>query len=77
MIYSLLSGLSATLPNYKDVAMFLRVDPDVGLFFHDRRPVPLETHYIGNHISHHSLIVCRGERQEHCTTESPDDGYLL
>lgn len=40
-------GLSATLPNYKDVAMFLRVDPDVGLFFHDRRPVPLETHYIG------------------------------
>mmetsp|Transcript_34715 Transcript_34715/g.87733 ORF Transcript_34715/g.87733 Transcript_34715/m.87733 type:complete len:2149 (+) Transcript_34715:158-6604(+) len=44
-----LVGLSATLPNYKDVAAFMRVDPDKGLFFFDSsfRPVPLEQQYIG------------------------------
>jgi len=43
-----LVGLSATLPNYKDVATFLRVEPD-HLFFFDNsyRPVPLEQEYIG------------------------------
>ena len=42
-------GLSATLPNYKDVAAFLRVDLASGLFFFDNsfRPVPLEQQYIG------------------------------
>ena len=42
-------GLSATLPNYEDVATFLRVDPAVGLFYFDNsfRPVPLEQQYIG------------------------------
>ncbi|KAL0868583.1 hypothetical protein ABMA27_008049 [Loxostege sticticalis] len=42
-------GLSATLPNYLDVARFLRVNPNVGLFFFDSRfrPVPLEQHFIG------------------------------
>jgi pre-mRNA-splicing helicase BRR2 len=37
-------GLSATLPNYKDVAQLLRVDPSEGLFYFDNsfRPVPLE-----------------------------------
>ena len=37
-------GLSATLPNYGDVAQFLRVKPDTGLFHFDNsyRPVPLE-----------------------------------
>ncbi len=42
-------GLSATLPNYKDVAAFLRVDLATGLFFFDNsfRPVPLEQQYIG------------------------------
>ncbi|ESO10442.1 hypothetical protein HELRODRAFT_183600 [Helobdella robusta] len=41
-------GLSATLPNYKDVAKFLRV-PDHALFHFDNsyRPVPLEQQYIG------------------------------
>lgn len=36
-------GLSATLPNYVDVANFLRVNPYKGLFFFDSRfrPVPL------------------------------------
>ena len=42
-------GLSATLPNYEDVATFLRVDASKGLFFFDNifRPVPLEQTYVG------------------------------
>lgn len=42
-------GLSATLPNYIDVAHFLRVNPYLGLFFFDGRfrPVPLATTFIG------------------------------
>ena len=44
-----LVGLSATLPNYEDVATFLRVNPAKGLFYFDNsfRPVPLEQTYIG------------------------------
>ncbi|KAL7998004.1 putative Sec63 domain, RNA helicase HrpA, immunoglobulin E-set, C2 domain superfamily [Plasmopara halstedii] len=44
-----LVGLSATLPNYEDVAAFLRVDPAKGLFYFDSsyRPVPLQQQYIG------------------------------
>jgi len=43
-----LVALSATLPNYEDVANFLRVKKK-GLFFFDNsyRPVPLEQQYIG------------------------------
>lgn len=42
-------GLSATLPNYLEVAQFLRVNPETGLFFFDSsyRPVPLAQQYIG------------------------------
>ncbi|XP_076242802.1 activating signal cointegrator 1 complex subunit obelus isoform X1 [Calliopsis andreniformis] len=42
-------GLSATLPNYVDVANFLRVNPAVGLFYFDSRfrPVPLSQKFIG------------------------------
>ena len=42
-------ALSATLPNYKDVAAFLQVHPDRGLFFFDAayRPVPLSQEFIG------------------------------
>lgn len=42
-------GLSATLPNYKDVASFLRVDPDKGMFHFDGsfRPCPLRQEFIG------------------------------
>ena len=42
-------GLSATLPNYQDVALFLRVNPSTGLFyFNDAyRPVPLAQTFIG------------------------------
>ncbi|KAM7261422.1 hypothetical protein ACFE04_008789 [Oxalis oulophora] len=44
-----LVGLSATLPNYEDVALFLRVDIGKGLFHFDNsyRPVPLSQQYIG------------------------------
>lgn len=42
-------GLSATLPTYKDVAVFLRVNVARDLFYFDSsyRPVPLETCFIG------------------------------
>ena len=42
-------GLSATLPNFEDVATVLRVEPEKGLFFFDNsfRPVPLQQQYIG------------------------------
>lgn len=44
-----LIGLSATLPNYEDVATFLRVDLAKGLFYFDNsfRPVALEQTYVG------------------------------
>ena len=43
-----LVGLSATLPNYADVATFLRVDPKKGLFHFDStfRPCPLKQEFI-------------------------------
>lgn len=49
-------GLSATLPNYRDVAAFLSVNLSTGLFFFDAsyRPVPLETQFIG--VSEPSLV---------------------
>uniref|UniRef100_A0A665WS52 U5 small nuclear ribonucleoprotein 200 kDa helicase n=1 Tax=Echeneis naucrates TaxID=173247 RepID=A0A665WS52_ECHNA len=42
-------GLSATLPNYLDVATFLHVNPCIGLFFFDSRfrPVPLGQTFVG------------------------------
>jgi pre-mRNA-splicing helicase BRR2 len=42
--YVCLVGLLATLPNYADVARFLRVNPKKGLFFFDSsaRPCPLK-----------------------------------
>ena len=44
-----LVGLSATLPNYKDVASFLRVDANKDLFHFDGtyRPCPLRKEFIG------------------------------
>ncbi len=44
-----LVGLSATLPNYQDVASFLRVKEKVGLFYFDTsyRPCPLAQQYVG------------------------------
>ncbi|KAL9074921.1 MAG: hypothetical protein Q9157_004217 [Trypethelium eluteriae] len=42
-------GLSATLPNYIDIADFLKVNRMMGLFYFDAsfRPVPLEQHFVG------------------------------
>uniref|UniRef100_A0A674AIC3 RNA helicase n=1 Tax=Salmo trutta TaxID=8032 RepID=A0A674AIC3_SALTR len=42
-------GLSATLPNYLDVASFLHVSPYIGLFYFDShfRPVPLGQSFVG------------------------------
>ena len=42
-------GLSATLPNYTDVALFLKVNPSTGLFHFGAayRPVPLTQTFIG------------------------------
>lgn len=42
-------GLSATLPNFKDVAAFMRVDLKRGLFHFDAsyRPCPLQQCYVG------------------------------
>ncbi|CAH9088182.1 unnamed protein product [Cuscuta europaea] len=50
-------GLSATLPNYLEVAEFLRVNPETGLFYFDSsyRPVPLAQQYIG--ISEHNFLA--------------------
>ena len=44
-----LVGLSATLPNFEDVASFLRVNPAKGLFVFDNsfRPCPLQQQFIG------------------------------
>ena len=44
-----LVGLSATLPNYEDVASFLRVKEKIGLFYFDTsyRPCPLAQQYVG------------------------------
>ncbi|KAI0557298.1 activating signal cointegrator 1 complex subunit 3 helc1 [Gracilaria domingensis] len=44
-----LVGLSATLPNYQDVATFMRVNPARGLYHFDSgyRPVPLSQSFIG------------------------------
>lgn len=43
-----LVGLSATLPNYEDVATFLRVKPEhLFAFKNSHRPIPLEQAYIG------------------------------
>ncbi|KAK9021319.1 hypothetical protein V6N11_011314 [Hibiscus sabdariffa] len=50
-------GLSATLPNYLEVAQFLRVNAETGLFFFDSsyRPVPLAQQYIG--ISEQNFVA--------------------
>ncbi|THH20310.1 hypothetical protein EW146_g1011 [Bondarzewia mesenterica] len=47
--YVRLIGLSATLPNYEDVATFLRVDESKGLFYFDAsyRPCALQQQFIG------------------------------
>ena len=52
-------GLSATLPNYLDVARFLHVNPQTGLFFFDGRfrPVPLAQTFIGQSFPSFAITV--------------------
>ncbi|CAJ1061882.1 activating signal cointegrator 1 complex subunit 3 [Xyrichtys novacula] len=59
-------GLSATLPNYLDVATFLHVNPYIGLFFFDSRfrPVPLGQTFVG--IKTNSKIQQLHDMEEVC-----------
>uniref|UniRef100_A0A4W6EQU9 Activating signal cointegrator 1 complex subunit 3 n=1 Tax=Lates calcarifer TaxID=8187 RepID=A0A4W6EQU9_LATCA len=53
-------GLSATLPNYLDVAAFLHVNPYIGLFFFDSRfrPVPLGQTFVGIKTTNKNYSIC-------------------
>ena len=57
-------GLSATLPSYKDVATFLGVNADSGLFYFDAsyRPVPLEMQFLG--VTDKNLIASRSRMDD-------------
>ncbi|KAK9785880.1 hypothetical protein WJX73_006814 [Symbiochloris irregularis] len=57
-------GLSATLPNYKDVASFLGVNADTGLFYFDAsyRPVPLEMQFVG--VTDKNMIASRNRMED-------------
>lgn len=83
-----LVGLSATLPNFEDVATFLRVDPRKGLYFFDNsfRPVPLEQQYVGisekkavkrfqimNEIVYEKVVANAGKNQILIFTHSRKD----
>ncbi|PRW32956.1 activating signal cointegrator 1 complex subunit 3 isoform B [Chlorella sorokiniana] len=71
-------GLSATLPNYRDVARFLGVNNDTGLFYFDAsyRPVPLEMQFVG--VSERNVLARLGIMDEVCyqkVTESLKRGF--
>ena len=59
-------GLSATLPNYKDVALFLGANADTGLFHFDAsyRPVPLETQFVG--VSERNILAQKALMDDIC-----------
>jgi activating signal cointegrator complex subunit 3 len=60
-------ALSATLPNYLDVAEFLRVPP-TGLFYFgpEHRPVPLQQTFIGLKIKSKDRTLREGKLNEVC-----------
>ncbi|XP_024368754.1 DExH-box ATP-dependent RNA helicase DExH14 isoform X1 [Physcomitrium patens] len=62
-------GLSATLPNYLEVAQFLRVNAETGLFYFDAsyRPVPLSQQYIG--ITEQNFVLRNQLMNEVCYTK--------
>ncbi|GFR39795.1 hypothetical protein Agub_g281, partial [Astrephomene gubernaculifera] len=73
-------GLSATLPNYEDVAAFLRVSPNSGLFHFDAsyRPVPLEMQFVG--VSEKNFLARQNVMNEVCynkLSESLKAGYQV
>ena len=57
-------GLSATLPNYRDVASFLGVNAEAGLFYFDAsyRPVPLEMQFVG--VTDKSMMASRNRMDD-------------
>uniref|UniRef100_A0A914I9P9 Activating signal cointegrator 1 complex subunit 3 n=2 Tax=Globodera TaxID=31242 RepID=A0A914I9P9_GLORO len=59
-------GLSATLPNFEDVAQFLRVDSTRGLYHFDARfrPVPLAQSFLGVRDSDSAGAVLQREREK-------------
>jgi hypothetical protein len=59
-------GLSATLPNYFDVARFLNVNPRNGLFFFDSRfrPVPLAQTFLG--VKSPNKLIQQQQMDEAC-----------
>ena len=59
-------GLSATLPNYQDVAQFLGVNSQTGMFYFDAtyRPVPLETSFVG--VTEKSFFARQSVMDEVC-----------
>lgn len=59
-------GLSATLPNYQDVAEFLGVNSSTGLFYFDSsyRPVPLATSFVG--VSEKNFFARQSVMDEVC-----------
>jgi activating signal cointegrator complex subunit 3 len=56
-------GLSATLPNHEDVARFLGVNRDTGLFHFgpEFRPVPLDMSFVGvsekNMVKRNNMMI--------------------
>ena len=73
-------GLSATLPNYQDVASFLRVHAQKGLFHFgpEHRPVPLAQSFIG--VTEKDRWRCAKKMNEVCydiVTDSLRRGYQV
>ena len=69
-------GLSATLPNHVDVALFLGVNPERGLFYFDAsyRPVPLATQFVG--IADVGGFAARGALQNSIAYKKVVDIYI-
>lgn len=77
-------GLSATLPNYKDVAEFLHV-PERGLFYFgpEYRPVPLQQTFVGvmGNVKNRKLIedkmndVCYEQVKDALARVSEENDY--
>jgi activating signal cointegrator complex subunit 3 len=74
-------GLSATLPNYQDVATFLQV-PERGLFFFgpEYRPVPLQQNFIGVTVQTRDRFVRDNKMNDICydvVVNSLQQGYQV
>ena len=75
-------GLSATLPNYLDVARFLHVNAEVGLFHFgpEHRPVPLQQTFIGVTEGTHSRYQMINKMNSICyekVVDSLQRGYQV